>query len=1268
MGFVSAVVVTNESILNINEDSYYLFNFSVNNTGISVNANITELDITLTGSGLNYLFFSNGTNAVANSFVNTSSLLSWTGNSLVMNSTKKYFWFNASAPNPGTYYITVSYVNSTASYDTNFTLKVNDITPPSLVNIAYPVNTTYNATVTEIDYTAIDFVNLSYCWYTNSSGSWNSSAQLAAISIFSNVTSIEGSNTFRVYCNDSSGNVNSSSVTFIIDTTNPYLNITNPLANSKSNSKLITINLTATDANFLDTNISVFSGPSAVLGGNDVSKCSDLSSDVKDMMINLTNQGKTIVLREGDQVYYHQYFVIGNNGTYTILKLGSVSNASFDFTDDSVTLTDVLNPNDTILVNIDSEGIADMVVGDRSYNVYYSAMPGQSSSGNITFKRVGSTQNNTYYNCNLINTTINLSQGISLTPLSVPIDGVYSVYATSYDTLGHSNSSIVNNITIDSTAPSLTINYPINGNYYLNSQTNLTYSAYETSGYCWYTNSSGVWNSSSQPAATGYFNITTKENSNVFTLYCNDSAGNLNSTSTTFTVDTINPYLNITNPLANSKSSLKLMTVNLTATDANFLDTNISIFSGPSAVLGGNDVSKCSDLSSNVKNMMINLTNRGKTIGLKEGDPVYNRNYFVISSGYGTDAIIKVFSITNYSSSFTDDSVELQDAITGDMYPVNIDSEGVGDVTVGDKTYMINYVASPSSGDPSLRYITWNYTLDTHVYSYYNCNLINSTINLSQGITLTPLSVPIDGIYSLYATSYDLAGHTNYSIVNNITVDTTAPILTVYSPISNATYFINQSIQLYFTRTDLTPGSMWYNNGTNNFAGVVNYVISNLTYTSTGIKNISFYSNDSGGFLTSVNISFNVITLPSNSSAPDNDSNYNVPPSVTDIIIPYGSPVTNINASDSQTISLNLSQLLNNGTVTMGNNSFNLTIDGSSYDYSAYIPGNTVITGDTGWDGKLNLPRINLSSFITPVTSTSQVVIDMGNTMELSFSVPVRVIINNMAGQKAAWTRGNSTLVDITTMCDVGNSTDGYTTPTVINSNGPRECYINDGSDLVIWTMHFTTFAAYTPAPADTGGNTGGSSGGGGGSTSPAVTYNISDSDLNSGYTKELATTNRIKFSYNGVLHFVTLMSTSSSQVTVLVSSTPQQKVIPIGSSTQFDIDGDNVNDISVKYVSFANNKATLTIQKLSLTPAAATPTPATPTPAASPEPSPVSTEPTHPIAKPKIDYVGPLIIIIIVILIGLMVYMVARNIHSRKIRHIHHTNIPRNPYHEQVY
>jgi hypothetical protein len=84
------------------------------------------------------------------------------------------------------------------------------------IEIIYPENTTYTINVSELNYSYYD-ENPDSCWYSRDNGETNSSIVSAGTN-FTDVISIEGSNTWILYCNDTFNNQNSTSITFIKST------------------------------------------------------------------------------------------------------------------------------------------------------------------------------------------------------------------------------------------------------------------------------------------------------------------------------------------------------------------------------------------------------------------------------------------------------------------------------------------------------------------------------------------------------------------------------------------------------------------------------------------------------------------------------------------------------------------------------------------------------------------------------------------------------------------------------------------------------------------------------------------------------------------------------------------------------------------------------------------------------------------------------------------------------------------------------------------
>ncbi len=132
----------------------------------------------------------------------------------------------------------VGNTNTTSSY-----INVTDSIYP-IINITYPRNTTYNINVSNLNYTITELYPDS-CWYSRNRGITNSSRVTAGIN-FTNVTSIEGSNNWTVYCNDTSNNINSTTITFHKDTVYPVLNIISPIASNYYSTDIL-FNISSTD-------------------------------------------------------------------------------------------------------------------------------------------------------------------------------------------------------------------------------------------------------------------------------------------------------------------------------------------------------------------------------------------------------------------------------------------------------------------------------------------------------------------------------------------------------------------------------------------------------------------------------------------------------------------------------------------------------------------------------------------------------------------------------------------------------------------------------------------------------------------------------------------------------------------------------------------------------------------------------------------------------------------------------------------------------------
>ena len=189
---------------------------SVINFSISSNENLSFCSVTLNNWVKNYTMTLNASLIGAN----------YTNTSIGDGSYTSKFWCNDSSGN----------INNTEQV--TFSI---DTTPPS-VSIIYPLNITYNINVSQLNYTS----NGVYCWYSNGTGIWNSTPVTCGTN-FTNVISIEGSNTWTLYANDSVGNLNSSSVTFSKDTNSPNITLLSPQDGSEDVDGIVDFNYNASD-------------------------------------------------------------------------------------------------------------------------------------------------------------------------------------------------------------------------------------------------------------------------------------------------------------------------------------------------------------------------------------------------------------------------------------------------------------------------------------------------------------------------------------------------------------------------------------------------------------------------------------------------------------------------------------------------------------------------------------------------------------------------------------------------------------------------------------------------------------------------------------------------------------------------------------------------------------------------------------------------------------------------------------------------------------
>ncbi|HVY01212.1 MAG TPA: LamG-like jellyroll fold domain-containing protein [Candidatus Nanoarchaeia archaeon] len=185
--------------------NYPIFSSFMDNNASLINQGLASFNVSVSNTNGTVFLELNNINYSASNL----SLSNYNATINLSNGTYNYKWIsfgNGSQSNLN--------ASSIFSYTINNTLQ--DSIAPN-VTISYPSNTTYNTNVSTLNYTCSDGV---YALYSRDNFATNSSI-VACGTNFTNVISIQGSNTWKIAVNDSLGNVNITNVTFFVDTTHP---------------------------------------------------------------------------------------------------------------------------------------------------------------------------------------------------------------------------------------------------------------------------------------------------------------------------------------------------------------------------------------------------------------------------------------------------------------------------------------------------------------------------------------------------------------------------------------------------------------------------------------------------------------------------------------------------------------------------------------------------------------------------------------------------------------------------------------------------------------------------------------------------------------------------------------------------------------------------------------------------------------------------------------------------------------------------------------
>ncbi|MEX1053722.1 MAG: hypothetical protein WEC35_04895 [Nitrosopumilaceae archaeon] len=174
-------------------------------------------------------------------------------------------------------------------------------------------------------------------------------------------------------------------------------------------------------------------------------------------------------------------------------------------------------------------------------------------------------------------------------------------------------------------------------------------------------------------------------------------------------------------------------------------------------------------------------------------------------------------------------------------------------------------------------------------------------------------------------------------------------------------------------------------------------------------------------------------------------------------------------------------------TVTI-NNALTINSQTPAAVVTVTMPPAITMSGPTSWNGIVNLPTIKATTSVTippqpGVTNTPTLVIEIGfDDTPLTFDKAVRIQFDGKAAERIGYSRAG-TFTEITNTC---TSDTQKAANDALSAEG--DCKINVGSNLVIWTKHFTKFSSFSSSSTSAGGPSGVSSGGHRTGTGPSGT------------------------------------------------------------------------------------------------------------------------------------------------------------------------------------
>ncbi|MCK9578623.1 Ig-like domain-containing protein, partial [bacterium] len=189
--------------------------------------------------------------------------------------------------------------------------------------------------------------------------------------------------------------------------------------------------------------------------------------------------------------------------------------------------------------------------------------------------------------------------------------------------------------------------------------------------------------------------------------------------------------------------------------------------------------------------------------------------------------------------------------------------------------------------------------------------------------------------------------------------------------------------------------------------------------------------------------------LAINQTAPDEGGSATSSPSTPEVVLtdPTQSVDVNVDASTTNP-TLNIDSFVNNGTGTLPQ--IDITANNAAGTTVSIPSGTTVTSSDPNWDGVLQTPRLSDDQ------PADGLAIEVGVPgMTLTFDTAVRMVLPGQAGKRLTYSTDGGATYILVPLC---SGPDTQATGDALPAGG--SCKLNVGSDLILWTKHFTEYRA----------------------------------------------------------------------------------------------------------------------------------------------------------------------------------------------------------------